>query len=130
MASNGYGITKEEIEDLYVKQGLSMQETAEKLYCSLSTVRTYMRLHGIAVRDPQTRNHRMPGRKPVFTKKELEDMYVKKGMSCYQIAQEKGTHPSAVNKALKRLGIQSRSRKEGLALWNEKVIARKNKKEA
>lgn len=50
--ARGYGITKEEIEDLYVKQGLSMQETAEKLFCSLSTVRVYMRRFNIAVRDP------------------------------------------------------------------------------
>lgn len=123
--SNGYGITKEEIEDLYVKQGLSMQETAEKLFCSLSTIRVYMRRFKIAVRDPQTRNLRNPGRKPLLTKKDLEDMYIKKGMSSYRIAKEKGVSTSAVLQALKKHGIATRSRSEGLKGWNEKVRARK-----
>lgn len=125
MANNGYGITKEEIEDLYIGQGLSMQETAEKLFCSLSTVRVYMRRFKIAVRDLETRNYRTPGRKPLLTKKDLEDMYIKKGMSSYRIAIEKGVSTSAVLQALKKHGIATRSRSEGLKVWNEKVRARK-----
>lgn len=123
--ANGYGITKEEIEDLYIGQGLSMQETAEKLFCSISTVRIYMRRFNIPVRDPQTRNLRRPGRKPLLTKKVLEDMYVKKGMSSYRIAIEKGVSTSAVLQSLKKHRIATRSRSEGLKVWNEKVRARK-----
>lgn len=55
MRDNYLFLDKEEMRRLYHEEGLTCEEVAERMYCSVSTIRKYMRLFGITGRPPKER---------------------------------------------------------------------------
>lgn len=124
MASNGYDIQREEIEEFYINQGLSIADSAKKLFCTPITARKYMRLHGIKVRDISERHRGKTGRKAIFKTEEqieeLKHLYIDCKLTQAEIAKQLGVNAKTVGNTLKRIGIKVRSRSEALKNWNVK----------
>ncbi len=95
-------LTKETLEDLYIKQGLGERVIAKRLGCAKSTVHKHLHKHGIPIRtgyvDPI----------PHLTKELLEDMYYGERMPMWRIAERVGCSEGAIQDRFKAWGLKVR----------------------
>lgn len=68
-------LDKEELKRLYYVEGLTHEQIAERLYCSVSTVRKYMRMYGMTGRKAKERRPlaRYEVRGEMLTAQEIAD---------------------------------------------------------
>ncbi len=101
-------ITKEQLEDLYIRQNLSILKCAKVLGYSSSGVIYQLRKLGIKSRPKGRFDHRIPG----ITRERLENLYVKQGLSVRECAEILGvpTHGSVIAR-LYEFGIKTRKSK-------------------
>lgn len=104
-SSNGtwLKITKEELKNLYEKQGLSTYEIAEKYNCCQATIWKRFKQFGIKARTPNALNSNVP------QKQELIKLYIQRGLSTWEIEKQFGFSRSTVHRKLKEYRIKSRS---------------------
>lgn len=93
-------ITKEDIIELYVNEGLTQQEIAAKFHIALLTLREKMLQYGI-----KPNRYRST---PKLSRKELEELYVEKKMTLEEISKIKRTTASTISNYLKLYGIKAR----------------------
>ena len=99
-------LSRELLVELYVTQGLTLAEVAERVGGRPARVAAALRRHQIPRRPPPIR--RLPGREPL-TKELLTELYVNQRLSSVAIARQLGGDTSRVIKALKRFDIPARS---------------------
>lgn len=98
---------KERLERLYLNQGLSMADVAEKLDCTASTINTWLEKFDIPKRTVAEGNAKGDVSR-LHDESELRRMYVEQEMSFGEIAEEVGTSISTVGRWIKEHGIQTR----------------------
>lgn len=98
-------ITKQLLEELYVRRGLTMAEVAAEVGGHPSRVGAALRRFAIAARPSGSR--RLPGLEPL-TRDLLVDLYVVQRLGSVTIARRLGGHPSRILHALHRFGIPTR----------------------
>ena len=102
-------ITKEQLEEFYINQGLSLPKCAKALgRRSSSGILYLLRKYGIKTRKKGRFDHRIHG----ITKAQLENLYVEQGLSVRECAKVLGL-PShgAISKRLSEFGIKTRPSK-------------------
>jgi|TARA_B100001964_G_scaffold148365_2_gene163507 hypothetical protein len=99
--------TKEQLEDLYLKQKLSLSQIGKKFNCHNTNMLYWLRKFNIKRRPAQTPN-------AVYIPKEiLYDLYINKKQSSLQIAEKLGkVNDRTIRKKLKKFGIKTRSLSE------------------
>lgn len=102
-AWNSIEISKESLENLYLKQKLSVAEIAERLSYSTTPVHRSLRDHKIPIRTLSEACTKVP-----ITKKQLKDWYLKDKLSMFEIADRLGCTHSAIVYKFKKLRIKSR----------------------
>lgn len=103
--------TREELDDLYNRQGLTTYQIADKLGFAQQTISKWLIKEGL--------NRQV--NKP--TRDELDAMYTIEKLTCRQIATRTGFSPSAIKKWLKEYGIERRSG-VGLAYHGKEIPTR------
>ena len=99
-------ISKEELQRMYCDEGMSAPEIAKEISVSDSTIYRRMEKYGI---NSRTISESLLI-KPCFIKKEeLQQMYIDKEMSMYEIAKSIGVSYYAVFYMMKKYGIESRT---------------------
>lgn len=104
---NGNKISKEQLEDLYVKQNLSIEDTARALNTNSRLVSRYLDNYGI-----QKQFYKY---NPVYDNTydaEWIDLYVNRKFSAYQIAKMYNTNHNLVISHLQHNGIETRNLQE------------------
>lgn len=96
-----YHFTKEQLENLYVKQGLSLNKIAKKIGCNSTTILNTMENFGIK-RKPNNFN------KINIPKETLKELYLDKKLSLNQIAKQLDLTQITVLRRLKEAGIERR----------------------
>lgn len=100
-------VTRDELEELYVEQGLTTIEVADRLDCHPSTVGKKLREHGI----PRTgENH---GRSIHIPERELAVLYIEEGQTTYQLAERFECGPTVIERRLRWYGIDTRHTSAG-----------------
>lgn len=100
---NRIEISKEELEDLYINQKLSISQIAKQLNCSTSPVHRSLREYKIPIRNLAEACTKVP-----VSKKQLKQWYFEDKLSMFEIADKlKCTHSAIVYK-FQKLGIKSR----------------------
>lgn len=102
-AWNRIEIEKEKLEELYIKKGLSVHQTAKVIGCSSGPVHQSLREYGIKIRS-------ISEAKEIFKipKRELYNLYHKRKLSTFQIAKKyRCSHSTIVNR-MKKFKIKSR----------------------
>lgn len=134
-------LTKEQIEELYIKQNLSKKETAKALCVSEATLTNYFRKFGISksyddivrcrektsmdkygVSNPMQRTDvdHSSDRKIELDKDILYDMYVVKNMSTPDISKILGVSASVIQRRMKEYGVK-RERVSGELILEEEL---------
>lgn len=90
--------TREELDDLYNKQGLTTYQIADKLGYAQQTISKWLRKEKL----DHLSTHPLP------TRDELNQMYTVEKMTCRQIAEKTDFSPSAIKKWLKEYDIERR----------------------
>lgn len=93
-------ITSVQLQNLYVKQGLSQATIGQRLGVAQGTVGTYLKRFGIAARPIQ--------KKSAVTAEELRDLYVTQGLTQDAIGKKLGICQGVVGDYLKEFGIETR----------------------
>jgi len=96
-------IAKEELIELYIKQGLTTFEISEKYNCCQATIWKRLKRFGIKVRPPRSPNPYVPD------KETLLELYVKKRLSSWELEKLHGFSRSTVHRKLRAYGIKTRS---------------------
>lgn len=107
--------TKEELEELYVNQGLSTMEIAKKLNTSSNSVQSRMRVYGIKLR-----SHKVANKKKEIDKKEFKMLY-SAGYTIAQLCTHFQASKRLINKKFEEFGIEKRSQSESASLRGRKV---------
>jgi len=103
-------IPEDELKHLYEVLQLSSAEIAEIYGCSVGTV--HNRLHQYAI------PLRSPGRVPVkISKQELEELYMRQGLSLRQIAKRYGCDHSTIRNKLAEYGLERRTYAEANIIY-------------
>lgn len=106
-------LPEKELRQLYEKEGLTTPEIAKRYNCCSATVKK--RLHGYNIKP------RPPGPPRVDLPKErLEKLYLKKGLSTWEIEKRHGYRRSTVHRKLKKYGIKTRNRAESHIIYPRK----------
>jgi 5-methylcytosine-specific restriction endonuclease McrA/biotin operon repressor len=92
------------LRELYIKQELTIQETATELGCHWLTVRDWLDKHCIETR---SRNPEPP--EELLDAATLRGLYRTEGLSTYEIANQLGCAASTVHDYLRTHGIETRS---------------------
>jgi hypothetical protein len=95
------GITKEDLERLYLHERLPIRQIAARYHTSRPAIADVLRAHGIAI------GHRPP---PGMTADWLQQEYVEKSRSLAEIAREIGISHTGIKYWAKKYGIPIRSR--------------------
>jgi len=103
--ARGLNIQKEDLEELYWKQGLSLEEIGKKFGCHETNIIYWMRKLSIKTR-PVGFNE------IVIPKETLQELYWEKKLSAKQIGKKFGTNHRRILKKMKKAGIASRSLSE------------------
>lgn len=103
--------TREELDDLYNRQGLNTYQIAELLGCSQQAVSRWLIQEGL--------NRQI--NKP--TRDELDTMYTVEKLTCRQIAQKLGVAASSIKNWLREYDIERRSG-VGLAYYGKEIPTR------
>jgi len=102
----GLKFTKEQLEDLYLKQKLSLSQIGKKHCCDGTNILYWLKKFNIKRRPVDYRSIKIP-------KEVLYDLYINKKMSSLQIAKKLGTvKDKTIRKKLKKFGIPRRSLSE------------------
>lgn len=106
-------ISKEQLEELYLNQGLSPSQIADRLGCTEPPIRQRLVEYGIPVRSASqgclVRHH--AGKIPI-TKALLEDLYLKQRLPVKDIGDRIGRSGPCVWDYLNKFGIETRPTKE------------------
>jgi len=94
-----YHFTKEELDNLYIKQNLSAERIAKIKGCGRSTIFNNLKLFDIPRRSFEF---------PKITREVLNELYLKRKYSTYKIANIFGCCEETVRKKLKKFGIERR----------------------
>lgn len=100
-------VTKNELYKLYVDEGLTTMEVADRLECHPSTVGKKLKEHGIPTTGP---NH---GRSISISKDELIRLYVDEEQTTYDLAERYDCDPTVVERRLRWYGIETRHTSAG-----------------
>jgi len=111
---------REKLEELYVEEGLSGIEIAEKFGCDKQTIYNWLDKFNIDV-GSQTD---VPQGKKYKNKKRLKKMYQGKGMSIREIAEKFGSSYTTVRRWLNKFNIETRDQDSGNGV---RVISINNK---
>lgn len=103
-------IPKEEIERLYIEEDMDQKEVAEKLNCSVDTIRSRRREYGIETKKVDAEN----GRKSYDNRKHwnrevLEDLYINQRLSAYEIADKLDCGITTVYRWMDKFDIKRRN---------------------
>ncbi len=96
-------ISKEELEELYVRQNLSTYEIAKRYNCWNTTIGSKLKIFGVKRRNPK--------KKKVFSKELLEELYLNKKYSISKIAKELGCGHATIWHRLEECSIPKRELK-------------------
>lgn len=96
-----FEIPKKTLADLYQNKKLDRKKIAERYGCGIVTVTKELKRHGIKVR-------RSKWIKVKISKKELEDLYIKKRLTTYQIAEMYKCCQATIWKRLREYNIKAR----------------------
>ncbi|MFH1240277.1 MAG: hypothetical protein V1672_03595 [Candidatus Diapherotrites archaeon] len=103
-------ISKDELEDRYVRQKLPMSKLAKKLGCTPNTISYWMNLYGIKSRTTsEAVKLFVKDKKIKLPKKELFDLYVKKKQSPSKIAKKYNCEICTILNRLREYKIKIRS---------------------
>ncbi|MFB6353284.1 MAG: helix-turn-helix domain-containing protein [Halobacteriales archaeon] len=100
-------ISKQELQELYVEDGLTTIDIAEKLGCHPSTVSKKLKEHAIPTNGP---NH---GRSILIPKDELIKLYVDEEQTTYDLAEQYDCDPTVIERRLRWFGIDNRHTSAG-----------------
>lgn len=104
----GLDINKETLEYLYVKQKMSLEETAQKFDCNGTNILYWMKRFGIKRRAANQNYIHVP-------KETLQKLYWEKNLTTNQIAKKFGIkHGRTILKKLKKYGIASKTVSQAL----------------
>jgi len=110
-------ISKKDLEKLYLKDELSPRKIAKKYNCGRSTIENKLRKYGIAIRNKSEALKLVPRPdKYKISKEKLKELYRKKKLSAYKIAEIYNCSPSAIFGKLRKFGIPRRTDTEGALL--------------
>lgn len=99
----GLKFTKEQLEDLYLKQKLSLTQIGKKFDCEPTNILYWLKKFNIKRRPAYFKKVDIP-------KEVLEDLYINKRLSSLQIAEKLGTVNSrTIRRKLKKFSIKTRS---------------------
>lgn len=101
----GLNIQKEDLEELYWKQKLSMIEIGKMFGCENSNILYWMKKYGIKTRPIGYNEIKIP-------KETLQELYWKKKLSASQIGERFGTNHRRILKKMRKAGIPSRTLSE------------------
>lgn len=102
-------ISKDELERKYIDEDLSIEECAEYFGCSPTPIAHRLRAYDIEVRNR--------GNQPLdVSRKELDELYVEKGLSTTEVAERLNCHPSTVGKKLREHGIPTTGENHGSSI--------------
>ncbi|MBI2017577.1 hypothetical protein HYS92_00855 [Candidatus Daviesbacteria bacterium] len=90
-------LSKNNLKDLYLKEGLSTNQVAKQLKCSVKTVRRGMRIYNISLR---------PLKRITIEKKILETLYYKSNLSLQTIGKRYNLTPSGVLRKMRKYNIR------------------------
>lgn len=107
-------VSKNELQRLYVEQGLTTTEVVERLDCHPSTVGKKLKAHNIPTTGP---NH---GRSLNIPKDDLIRLYVEEEQTTYQLAERYDCDPTVVERRLRWYGIEPRHTPTGNGEWQYK----------
>lgn len=94
-------IPKEKLIELYVKKNLDRDKIAKIYGCKIVTVTKLLKKHKIKIR-------RSRGINVIISKKEMKNLYEKRKLTTYQIAEIYNCCQATVWKRLKKFGIKAR----------------------
>jgi len=116
---------KEVLEKLIAK-GMTQAQIAEQFGVTRSSVEGWYRKYGLHGKRTITNYARVP--KELWPKYRdrawLEDQYIEKGRTTYQIARELGVHPTTIQKTLRAFGIPLRHQTEMPAPYKDEAWLR------
>ncbi|WP_254919308.1 helix-turn-helix domain-containing protein [Bacillus cereus] len=115
--------SKKELHQLYITEELSTVRIAEIKNCSSGTVTKYLKKYGIPIRNRKEASNMASGHVPkklLFSKDELNEKYIVKQLSTYDISREKNCTVSTVTRYLNKYEIPIRDSKEATRIAREK----------
>lgn len=104
-----YTIPKDELERLYLDEGLSIKECAEYFECSTAPIEDRLRKYDIPVRSRGNQPLELP-------EDTLRELYVEAGLTTAQIAVRFDCHPSTIGHRLNEYDIPTDGRNHGHAV--------------
>lgn len=111
------GVSREELLNLYISQGLSLPQIGEKFGVSASTVQVRMERLSIPRRPGGGAWHKGTGRLGKVTRAELDELYNKQSLSVIQIAKIYGVADTQMYKKFQELNLPRRVYK-GALVWS------------
>ncbi len=113
-------ISKEDLENLYLKEKLSTRKIAQRYICGKSTIESRLKKYNIAIRNKSEALKLVPRvEKYKISKEKLRELYEDKRLSAYKIADIYNCSPSAIFAKLKKFSIPRRTDVEGIILTND-----------
>jgi len=101
--------SREILEDLYLRQKLSINEISSKTGFEWGTIKQELKTHGFSIRGIGEQQFKLK-----VSKSEIEDLYVNQKLTLEQIAQKFGLKDSErVRNVLRHYGIERRGTNEG-----------------
>lgn len=110
-------VTRGRLKELYIDQGLTTIEIADRLDCHPSTVGKKLNHYGISTTGP---NH---GRSIQVDEDRLRQLYLEEGQTTYQIAERFECDPTVIERRLRWYGIEIRHTDAGEDSWEYKYGA-------
>jgi len=99
------------LRELYVGRNMTVREVGEKLGCSRNCVSEWLEKTGVGAR-PQGHKRDLAGRNvdefPHRDRERMQELYVERGLTTYEVAKELGCWSTQVGRWLKRHGIETR----------------------
>jgi len=95
------------LRDLYVDRGLSTTEVADRLDCSFQTVIDWLQKHNIDVREQSRWSYHDERNDTDYRDEDtLRDLYIKKDLSTYDLADRFSVSRTTISRWLDRHGIE------------------------
>jgi transposase len=94
-------VAKDVLEDLYIRQGLSLEEVAHRLDMPVERVAASRRAHGLPVQGR---------RRPPLPRAQLEELYVHQGLSVEEVAARTHASRGRVTRDMDSYGMARRRR--------------------
>lgn len=107
MTKKRYNISRHQVEDLYYRQGLTLEEVGKRFGCSGCTILARMEEWGLPRRSMSEAMKEV--NKFPIPKELLEQLYLEQGLSVWAIGDMLGCHAQTICNRLREYGIPSRS---------------------